>query len=188
MVVRPLQRCAMVACSIWDILSDCHTGPSGGGGGGWIVRNRGMSYDVAAIEGHRTTSWRLLVMFKNMVAMPEIAEYRTIVVRRRSTSLDVMRCRGCLYHTLTCSHLHVLLMMLCHGCATSYDIVCDRTTIVRLQSFSDDDQLIGNHSEVVRLSYVGRTMSYYKYCHMIINVPAIVQTSSKTHIFRCDLK
>ena len=59
-------------------------------------------------------------MFINLVAIPEIVEYRTIIARRR----------GCLYHIFTCSHVHGLLTMLCHGRATSHDIVRDRTTIV----------------------------------------------------------
>ena len=78
-----------------------------------------------------TTSWRFLAMFKNLVAMPEIVSYN-----HRATScdlsLDVMRHRGCLYHIFTCSHVHGHLTMLCHVRATSYDIVRDRTNIVRL--------------------------------------------------------
>ena len=129
------------------------------------MRNRAMLYDIAAIEGPSTTSWRFLVMFKNLVAMPDrivqssrdiccdAREYRTIIVQRRVTSVDIMRRRGCLYHILTCSYVHGLLMLSCHGCPTSYDIVRDRTTILRLESCSDVDFSFSadNHSEVVQL-------------------------------------
>ena len=74
------------------------------GPSGWIVRNRAMLYDVAAIDEPMTTSWRFFVIFQNLVAMPDIVEYRTIIARRRANSLDVMRRRGCLYHIFTCSH------------------------------------------------------------------------------------
>ena len=57
---------------------------------GLIVRNRAMLYDVAAIEGSRTRYWQFLVMFKNLVAIPEIVEYRIIIAGRRATSLDAM--------------------------------------------------------------------------------------------------
>ena len=80
------------------------------------MRSHAMLYDVAAIEGPSTTSWRFLVMFKHVVA---IVEYRTIIVRRRATSLDVMRRRGCLYPSVACSHVHILLSMLFHGPVTS---------------------------------------------------------------------
>ena len=133
--------------------------------GGWIVRNRAMLYDVAAIEGPSKTSWRFLIMFKNLVTMPEIVEYRTIIARRRATYLDVMRRRGCLYHIFTCSHVHGLLTMSCHGRATSYDIVRDRTTTVRLNHFqmltsASRQTIIVKSYDLVRLSYDGRTMSY----------------------------
>ena len=49
------------------------------------MRNGAMLYDAVAIEGPSTTYWWFLVMFKNLVAMPEIVEYRMIITRRRAT-------------------------------------------------------------------------------------------------------
>ena len=122
---------------IWDILSCGHTGPweiirppTMGevwvivDHRGWIVRNRAMLYDVEAIEGPSTTSWRFLVMFKNLVATPEVVEYCTIIARRRAASLDIMRRRGYLYHIFTCSHCTAFsrCSMVLRRITTSYEI------------------------------------------------------------------
>ena len=103
--------------------------------------------------------------------MPEIVEYPARrratsldVMRRCATALNVMRRRGCLYHIFTCSHVHGLLMMLCHGRATSYDSVRDRTTIVlhRVQMLNSAfrQAIIVKSYDLIRLSYDGLTMSY----------------------------
>ena len=121
------------------------------GGGGGVVRNRAMLCDVAAIEGPRTTSWQFLVMFKNMVSMPDIVEYRTMIARRRATSLDIMRCRGCclfhVSHVLTCT-----AFSRCCAIVVLRHRIRDRTIIVRFYSCSDDDFSFSadNHNEVLR--------------------------------------
>ena len=107
------------------------------------MRNRAMSYDVAAIEGPNTTSWRFL---------PVIVVYRTIIARRRATSLDVMRCRGCLYHMFICPHEHGLLTMSCHGLTTSYEIAqplydCNR---VQLTSISRQTIIVKSYDNKSR--------------------------------------
>ena len=99
-------------------------------------------------------------MFKNLVAMPEIVEYRTTIARRRATSPDVMRRCGCLYHISTCSHVHGLLTMLCHVRATSYDIAQPSYDCNRIQMLTSASRQTINPNEIVRLSYDGRTMSY----------------------------
>ena len=87
---------------------------------------------------------------------------------RLTSSLDAMRRRGCLYHIFACSYVHGILtpMMLCHGHATSYDMVRDRTTIVQfnrvqmMTSASRQTTIVKSYY-LIRLSYDGRTMPYY---------------------------
>ena len=43
--------------------------------------------------------------------------------RRRATPLDAMPRRGYAYNICICSHRHGLLTVLCHGSATSCDII-----------------------------------------------------------------
>ena len=123
-----LRRCAKVARSIWDNLSYGHTGPFGHRtmfGWSWIIGGESCvivrcyttsqpsraKHDVLAVFGH--------VQKPDCDARDRL-EYRTIITRRRVTSLDFMRRRGYLYHIFTCSHVHGLLTMLCHGRAKSY--------------------------------------------------------------------
>ena len=88
----------VIAHSIWDILGYGHTGRRTSYNHlrwvkfgwswtiwGWIVRNRAVLYDVAAIEGHRTTSWRFLVMFTPWFRFRDV-EYHTIIAWRHATS------------------------------------------------------------------------------------------------------
>ena len=88
--------------------------------------------------------------------------YRTIIARRCATSIDVMRRRGWLCHICTCSHVHCLLMMLCIGRMTSYEIAqpsydCNR---VQMLTSASRQTITVKSYDLIRLSYDGRTMSY----------------------------
>ena len=52
------------------------------------MRNRVMLHDIAAI-GVLARRLVVLVMFKNLAAISVIVGYRTIIVRRRTTSCDI---------------------------------------------------------------------------------------------------
>ena len=68
-----------------------------------------------------------------------------IIAQRLAISLDFMRCRRCLYRVLhTCSHMHGLLAMLCHGTRSRNHR--------KLYSCSDVDFSFSadNHSKVIR--------------------------------------
>ena len=103
-------------------------------------------------------------MFKNLVAMPEIVEYRTIIAQRRATSLDscnIADAYTIFSHVLTCMAFSRCCAMVVRRFTTSYDIAqpsydFNRVhTMTSVFSFSAD-----NHSDFVRLSYDGRAMSY----------------------------
>ena len=78
------------------------------------MRNRAMSYDVAAIEGPRTTSWRFVVMLKNLVAMPEIiVQSSRDIVRLLLTYCDVADVYTIFSHVLIARPSHDIVPWSC---------------------------------------------------------------------------
>ena len=144
----------LTICEVWVIVD--HPG--------WIVRNRAMLHDVAAIEGASMTYWRLLVMFKSSRESCDIS-WRDATSRMFSSTCHIFTCARpiCTFIVAMCIWINIYLSIYHDVVPWSYDVVRHRTrshnhrpTIIvfRLQL------LTVKSYNLVRLSYDGRTMSY----------------------------
>ena len=169
-----LRRCAKVARSIWDILGYGHTGPLDivrppalgevwvvVDHRGWIVRDRAMLYDA------RRCDTRDL-------------EYRTIVARRRATSLYVMRRPACVYHIFTCSLVASWSCDVLRRRTRSHN---HHTTVIVFRCWLQQTIIVKSY-DLVRLSYHGCTMSY----DVVLVISDCPDCLLKRIFYKCDHK
>ena len=88
----------------------------------------------------------------------------------------------------TFSHVLTCCAMVVRRLTTSYEIAQESYDFNRVQKMTSASwqTIIVKSYDLIRLSYDGRTMSYY--LHTIIYVPTIVPNASQPHIFQFDHK
>ena len=96
------------------------------------MRNRATLHNVTATGGPRTMSCCFSVMFKNLAAISGIVGYRTIIVRRRTSSRLIVRH----FHLF---HLKILIKDIARP---SYDVVRWSCDVLRHRTKSHDHRTI----------------------------------------------